>query len=343
MLSIIVPVYNVERYLHECLESLRNQTYEDYEVVVVNDGSKDNSGRIAEEFCKSDPRFFYFEKENGGLMSAWMYGIEKTHGEYIGFVDSDDILDRNMYEKLMNTIIATDADIVMCGRKGLTKQGLSDTFFPDLPKAYYSGQEMSYIHDRVFPSLKGGNISSARWNKLYKRNVIFPNLKYCECRSRFCEDRYIVPACLLTAKSFAYVAEPLYYYRMRKSANSKKASPALADSLNQLTDIQMQMLRDKGVYDRYIGKLEEAQLDYIKLVYERNVMAKCSFSEKMRYAHSILDSEKRKLILAHWKDCKNKFGKCLLIAAKLQMPIILVLAAYVLSINSKIEMNDWFE
>lgn len=111
--SIIIPVYNVEKYLSDCLNSVKNQTYKDFEVIIVNDGSKDNSQSIIDEFIKHDNRFKSYKKINGGQSSARNYGVEKVTGEYILFVDSDDTIESNLLEEINKLIIKNDgADLV---------------------------------------------------------------------------------------------------------------------------------------------------------------------------------------------------------------------------------------
>ena len=110
--SIIVPVYNVEKYLDRCLESLVNQTLRDIEILVVNDGTKDNSQKIIDKYAKMDSRVIPFKKKNGGLSDARNYALDKASGEYVGFVDSDDYVAKDMYEKLYNKAIEENADIV---------------------------------------------------------------------------------------------------------------------------------------------------------------------------------------------------------------------------------------
>ena len=95
LISIIVPIYNTEKYLHECLDSIINQTYANFEVLLVNDGSTDSSGIICQEYVKNDSRFRYFEKENGGVSSARNLGLERSEGVYITFIDSDDWVESN--------------------------------------------------------------------------------------------------------------------------------------------------------------------------------------------------------------------------------------------------------
>ena len=114
--SIIVPVYNVEAYLERCLDSLVNQTLQDIEIIVVNDGTKDNSQAIIDEYVKNYPGKVYgYIKENGGLSDARNYGIPYAKGEYVAFVDSDDYVDVTMYEKLYNKAVEQGSEMVVCG------------------------------------------------------------------------------------------------------------------------------------------------------------------------------------------------------------------------------------
>lgn len=114
-ISIIVPVYNTSKYLEKCLNSLINQTYEDIEIIVVNDGSTDNSLDLAIEIAKRDDRVKVYSKENGGLSSARNFGVSKASGEYIGFVDSDDYVDAKMFEKLYDMIKSSRTKMAICG------------------------------------------------------------------------------------------------------------------------------------------------------------------------------------------------------------------------------------
>ena len=104
LISIIVPVYNVEKYLKKCLDSILSQTYKNFEVIIVNDGSPDNSQKIIDEYKKKDKRIIVLEKENGGLSSARNYGIEHANGKYISFVDADDYIEKDYVEKLYDCI-----------------------------------------------------------------------------------------------------------------------------------------------------------------------------------------------------------------------------------------------
>ena len=118
---IIVPIYNVEKYLRKCIESILNQTLENIEVILINDGSTDNCGKIIDEYEKQDKRVISIHKENGGQSSARNMGLDIAKGKYIGFIDSDDYIDEYMYESLYNAIENSKADICVCGRESYSE------------------------------------------------------------------------------------------------------------------------------------------------------------------------------------------------------------------------------
>ena len=111
LISVIVPIYNVEKYLRQCLDSIQNQTYQNFECLLINDGSPDNSADICREYVEKDSRFKYFEKENGGLSDARNYGIRQSKGSYLTFVDSDDWLEHDALDRLYGALRKGNADI----------------------------------------------------------------------------------------------------------------------------------------------------------------------------------------------------------------------------------------
>ena len=116
-ISIVVPIYNVEKYLKKCVESILNQTYKNFELILVDDGSPDRCGEICEDLKKKDLRIRVIHKENGGLSSARNAGIDVAKGEYIGFVDSDDYIEPFMYEKLVNAVVKDNCLLSVCSVK----------------------------------------------------------------------------------------------------------------------------------------------------------------------------------------------------------------------------------
>ncbi len=157
--SIVVPIYNTEKYLNKCLTSIANQTYQDLEVILVNDGSKDGSGQIAASFAQRDSRFVLIEQKNQGVSTARNNGLEHAHGEYILFIDSDDRMDVAMVETLLNNCVKSDADISCCQSDYCARNDLKDFEV--------------WNHDQLVREfLAHKRINGQLTNKLVKRNLI---------------------------------------------------------------------------------------------------------------------------------------------------------------------------
>lgn len=133
-ISVVVPVYNVEQYLEKCVNSIINQTYKNLEIILVDDGATDKSGKLCDELAKLDNRIMVYHKKNGGLSDARNYGVERATGDYIGFVDGDDYIDAEMYEKLYEAIKKENVDVAECNLKII----YSDRVELFTEKKYYS-------------------------------------------------------------------------------------------------------------------------------------------------------------------------------------------------------------
>ena len=174
IVSIIVPIYNVEEYLYKCINSVLNQTFKNFELILVNDGSTDNSGKICDEYKKKDDRIKVIHQENGGVSSARNTGIKNAKGMFIGFVDPDDWIYPDMFEKLYNNIIENNADISIC-KHCREINGISNS------KTYNSHEIIKTMDNKeaMHELFKGNLYRFALWNKLYKKecfeNVSFPN------------------------------------------------------------------------------------------------------------------------------------------------------------------------
>ena len=143
LISVIVPVYNIKELLPKCVESIRNQTYTNLEIILVDDGSTDGTGKLCDELGAKDSRIQVFHKENGGSSSARNFGIQNAKGDYLGFVDSDDFIEPDMYEKLMIVIIDKKCKIVQIGRNEIDEAGslLPDICNPPKQLTFYSSKE----------------------------------------------------------------------------------------------------------------------------------------------------------------------------------------------------------
>ena len=200
MISIIVPVYKVEPYLHQCLDSILNQTYRDFELLLIDDGSPDKCGEICEEYSNIDSRIRVFHKKNGGLSASRNFGIREAKGEYIGFVDSDDWIEPNMYEILLQRLEECSADVSACGiRREYAKKKIDC----NIQKGILSGREA--IRVLVYES-------STVWNMLFRKKcwagVQFPD-------GRLYEDLATTYKVFIHARLVSYTPEVLYHYRMR--------------------------------------------------------------------------------------------------------------------------------
>ena len=165
LISVIVPVYNLENYIERCLKSIQNQTYSNIEIIVVDDGSKDDSWNVINRIAKEDNRVIPIHKENGGVSSARMLGLANANGEWIGFVDGDDEIEEDMYEVLINNAFECNADISHCGYKMIFNDGRITSFYDTKVKK---------IQDNttgVIDLLEGDLIEPGLCNKLYKKSL----------------------------------------------------------------------------------------------------------------------------------------------------------------------------
>lgn len=161
-ISVIVPVYNVEKYLKQCLDSIVNQTYKNLEIIIVNDGTKDNSMKIVEEYLQ-DKRIKVINKENGGLSSARNIGIKEATGDYISFIDSDDYISLNMYEDLVKNINGEDIIIFNYSRlDDKTKKIVKNKYIKN-NKMIILDKKLNYLYSRI---------ELVCWNKIYKATFI---------------------------------------------------------------------------------------------------------------------------------------------------------------------------
>ncbi len=249
LVSIIVPVYNVEKYLDECIASILRQTHADIEVILIDDGSKDSSGIKADEWQKRDSRIVVVHKENGGLSSARNEGIKIAKGEYFFFVDSDDYIADNCIEVLLERAIEENADISSCKfYDAWVECNVVEERLP-FEKTVITPQEYT---ERIY--LYG--IYTIVWNKLYRRRV-FDGLYFAE--GRLNEDAVIVPKLISAANKIAHSPEVLYYYRKRKGSimigKGRKNASVIALSLIRWLDEETAYYSQSG--EEYLCKLAQ--------------------------------------------------------------------------------------
>ena len=162
LISIIIPVYKVEKYLEKCIKSVLDQTYKNLQIILVDDGSPDNCGNICDDYARVDNRIEVIHKANGGLSDARNVGLKAARGEYIGFVDSDDYVSNEMFENLYNTLISNDVDVAICNFYIVIDD-------KNIIKNADNGVEIYNKLEILKEILLDKKIQSYAWNKLYKR------------------------------------------------------------------------------------------------------------------------------------------------------------------------------
>lgn len=223
LISVIVPIYKVEDFLDECIQSLVLQTYSNLEIILVDDGSPDRCGEICDAWKQKDTRICVIHKENGGLSDARNAGIRVAHGSYIGFVDSDDVIHPRMYEILADALEQMDCEIACCDvtndfqEKSSAVEKNMQTYDWNIPKDI---KQKRYTAVEALESLlRLEQISVTVWNKLYKKEIIdqiwFPKGKYHE-------DEFWTYLVLNRSRHVVYLDVPLYGYRLRQESITRQ-------------------------------------------------------------------------------------------------------------------------
>lgn len=272
--SVIVPVYNVENYIEKCLTSLVNQTLKDIEIIVVNDGSKDNSKKIINDFLDKYKNIVYVEKKNGGLSDARNYGMKYAKGDYVAFLDSDDYVDETIYEKMYNKAVEENADFVECDFYWV---------YPNKKKAdvgvIYNDKREMLVYARV-----------VAWNKLIKRTIIkeqFPvGLNY--------EDVEFFYKLIPYINKFAFVKEPLIFYIQRENSIVNKQNYKTGHIFNVLNNV-IDYYKKNNLYDEY---KEELEYTYTRILLCSSLKRMVQIKDKVA---------KSRLLDETWQNLNTKF------------------------------------
>jgi len=247
-ISIIIPVYNVEPYIRKCLDSVINQTHKNIEILCIDDGSTDSSGKICDEYAESDNRIKVFHKENGGLSSALNAGLEMFTGDYLGFVDSDDWIEPDMFEILYNTAKNEGVPISVAGYfKDTDTESIPVVNMERVPNGVISTKNM------LLYSLKRDyymSFCSYVWNKLYSAKVIKTSELSFDNDIKYGMDVLFYYTLVLSQKcTGVYTNKPLYHYLQRKTAISKSGSIDIKTDILAAYKKAEELMNDNGYYD----------------------------------------------------------------------------------------------
>lgn len=253
LISVIVPIYNVEKYINKCVDSILNQTYQNLEVFLVDDGSPDNCGSICDLYAEKDDRVKVIHKQNGGLSDARNVAIDKMSGKYVTFVDSDDYLDLNYVEKLYTAIKKNDADMSVGSYAYITEDGKIINHPKNTGKIEVFEQEKA-----LYELLDSRKFSNSAWGKLYKAEH-FSDIRY--PFGKIYEDVPTTYKLFFKSSKIAYVDEILYFYLYNQKAISKQAfKPQRMDAIyfaeNMVSEVvarypKLKKAANRRVFDSY--------------------------------------------------------------------------------------------
>lgn len=269
--SIIVPVYNVEKYIEKCLTSLVNQTLNDIEIIVVNDGSPDNSQKIIDKFEKKYPqKIKKFIKKNGGLSSARNYGLKQAKGEYISFVDSDDYLNLDAIEKMYNYAKTKNFDIVACDVEYVYND-YTKTISSNINKDLLKKNEVKKVMINIYP---------AACNKIYKRELI-KNIEFKE--GIWYEDVEFMYRILPLCESIGVIKEGLYKYLQRENAITSTFNDKIFDYISNFNGL-IEYYKEKNLFSEYYKELEYS---YVRYLYATMVKGLIKLNDYGKYKYGV--------------------------------------------------------
>ena len=269
ILSVIVPIYNSEKYLDQCISSICNQTYENLQIILVNDGSTDHSLEICLEYQERDPRIKVVSQENKGLMEARKYGIESSTGEVIGFVDSDDWIESDMYSQLIEEFQKSNADMISSGIILDYEDYPSKTIYDYYEEGYYQNLDRdiypTLLHDK---RVQGFGLKCNLVNKLFKKHLLYQVYKNINTQVFYGEDCLaLYPYCLM-AKSIYIMKKAFYHYNIRTNSMCyMKDERLLYNSYLLYSELKKHFYKYKEPYvlmeqlKKYILKIEAHTLE----------------------------------------------------------------------------------
>ena len=276
--SVIVPIYNVEKYLEKCINSLLSQTLEDIQIILVNDGSKDNSGNIAKECEKNNKnRIIYVEKENGGLSDARNYGLKYATGDFIAFLDSDDYIEKNAYEEMYNKAIEENADYVECD------------FIWEFPNKIRVDKQYPYKNKKEMLSF----VRVVAWNKLIKRQLIIDNNLEFPKGLRY-EDVEFTYKLIPFINKFAYVDKPFIHYVQREGSIANVQNERTAEIFTVLDNV-IEFYKKNNIYEEYRDELE---YNYARYLLCSSLKRMCKIKDK---------TIREKLLTESWERLNSNF------------------------------------
>ena len=305
--SIIVPVYNVEQYLRKCINSILSQSYKNIELILVNDGSTDNSGKICDEYAEKDKRINVIHKTNGGLSEARNVGIENSTGSYLSFIDSDDYIDVDMIELLYYACVDNDCDIAVCGKYIEKEDG--NYYLKNITKK----SRVLSKNDTLKSILLNQLVDVSACDKMYKRDL-FKNIKF--PKDKYFEDMGTIYKIIDKCNKVYHIRLPKYHYIQRNQSITKSKFDNRYNDMNE----------HKKDFLKMISKKEYRNIYKYCLAFELQILLTI-----INEYHRSSDLDKMNFLLIYdnaYKELrikKNKFLFNIHISVKKKLMIIFIL------------------
>jgi|UPI000783BDC1 glycosyltransferase involved in cell wall biosynthesis len=264
LISVIIPVYNTEKYLQECVDSVMKQTYQNLEILLIDDGSTDTSAEICDAYERFDQRITTLHKENGGLSDARNFGIKNANGDYLCFIDSDDFISENFIEKLFESITKTHSDISFCN---FVK------FFPGKNKKIgnYHSKDLYENREDAIRGLFSGEIRTSAWAKLYKKSI-FDSIQFPE--GEIAEDIMTLYNAFCTINKISFTKKGIYFYRQNTTGITRTKTMALFNILKtKFKEI------DQDVQENFVNLQKNAR-GYFVRIYIGTYSLNCIFGKQ---------------------------------------------------------------
>lgn len=296
LISVIIPVYGVEKYITQCLESVINQTYKNLEIIVINDGTKDRSVDIAKEYAAKDSRIKVYDFKNGGLSVARNRGLEIATGDYISYIDGDDWLDTKMYETLLEAAMKNDADMVKCGiieTNGVTEDKIT---FSDI-------KIINNEQNKAFENYFNGILWTLAWNGLYK-NELAKKVKFPD--NVVHEDNYSSGIFLYLAKKIVVIPFCGNYYRVNDAGISKGGMKKPLDKILAISKLKKDLFA-LGFVDKKLDWKLSVEFYHFVRGWNDN-MYRVVAIEKDLYDYVMSNLDTRRKLSFWWMCCKRNIN-----------------------------------
>ena len=330
--SIIVPIYNGEKFLKECLSTIINQTYSNIEIICLNDGSTDNTDSIIRMFKDKDKRIIYINKKNTGVSNTRNLGIKKASGKYLMFIDIDDIIENNTIEKLINIGDKEESDIVVCTNNLINKKGKERKL--NISSIYSEKDNIKNIEgEKTFEYLQDLGVGNQIWNKLIKKDLLIKNnIRFSE-KMTYDEDMFFNWKCILYAEKVNLLCEPLYKYRLTMNSAIMKYHEGLIDkyeiAFNEIKTIMIQ----KQYSCEYINNIiEKIYMKKVQIAIAMVEKSKKKIKEKYKEINYILEHCKK----IEKKNSSNLIENMYYKGINEKNAILLILWAKLVNIRTKI-------